>query len=95
MAYTPLPALDNLNIRDWNELTSTTEKIIEFCQRTGLLYVYPLELCPKKHDNWYLGACATANDKWKWRCRTCKSSRSLRDGTFFHRAGLQCNKFWT
>jgi hypothetical protein len=32
---------------------------------------------------------ATALDKCKWRCRTCKSSRSLRLGTFFSQSRLQ------
>ena len=94
MGYSPLPALDTLNVCEWNELTSTTEKTIDFCQQIGLLHVYPTELCPKNHNNWYLGACASSNDNWKWRCRTCKSSRSLRDSTFFHRAVLHYNKLW-
>ena len=43
MAYFPLPALDNLNVREWNELTLTNDKEIDFCQ-----HVYPTELCLKK-----------------------------------------------
>ncbi|CAF5190855.1 unnamed protein product, partial [Rotaria sp. Silwood1] len=41
MAYSPLPALDNLTIREWHDLTSTTEQCINFCQRFGLLHVNP------------------------------------------------------
>ncbi|CAF4299930.1 unnamed protein product, partial [Rotaria magnacalcarata] len=41
MAYAPLPSLDDLNVREWNELTSTNEKIIEFCQQVGLIHVLP------------------------------------------------------
>ena len=48
MGYSLLPALDNLNVREWNELTPTNEKRIDFCQRIGLLHVYPIELCSKK-----------------------------------------------
>ncbi|CAF3919068.1 unnamed protein product, partial [Rotaria sp. Silwood1] len=47
MAYSPLPALDNLTTREWHNLTSTTEQCIEFCQRVGLLHVYPTEPCKK------------------------------------------------
>ncbi len=88
MAYSPIPPLDDLTIREWNELTSTIKKTINFCQSIGLLHVYPTERCRKKHNNWYLGACAKSADKWKWRCRTCKSSRSLRAKTFFSNSRL-------
>ncbi|CAF3713841.1 unnamed protein product [Rotaria socialis] len=71
MAYAPLPSLDDLNVREWNQLTSTNEKIIEFCQQVGLIHVLPTQPYPTNHTNWHLGACATAADKWKWRCRTC------------------------
>ncbi|CAF2047827.1 unnamed protein product [Rotaria magnacalcarata] len=101
MAYAPLPSLDDLNVREWNELTSTNEKIIEFCQQVGLIHVLPTQPCPKNHTNWYLGACAAVADKWKWRCRTCKSSRSLRDSTFFSQSRLSLQQildlmmFWS
>ena len=88
MAYTPLPPLDSLGIREWNILTSDMEQTISFCQRIGLLHVYPSEPCPKKHNNWYLGVCASAADGWKWRCRACKLSRSLRKDTFFESSRL-------
>ena len=88
MAYPPLPALDDLTIREWNDLTSTTEQTIDLCQRLGVLHVYPTEPCLKKHNNWYLGSCSKSIDKYKWRCRTCKSSRSLRDGTIFSQSRL-------
>ncbi|CAF1253378.1 unnamed protein product [Rotaria sordida] len=70
MAYSPLLSLDDLTIREWNELTSTIKKTINLCQRIDLLHVYPTELCPKKRNNWYLGTCNTAADKYKWRCRS-------------------------
>ncbi|CAF3346223.1 unnamed protein product [Rotaria socialis] len=89
MAYSPLIPLDDLHHREWHNLTSTTEECVQLCQQIGLLHIYPTTPCPKNHDNWYLGACATAADKFKWRCRTCKSSRSLRDGTFFSQSRLQ------
>ena len=63
MAYSPLSDLDDLTIREWNELTSTIEKTINLCQRIGLLPVYLTKLCRKKHNNWYLGVCAKAADK--------------------------------
>ncbi|CAF1290999.1 unnamed protein product [Rotaria sordida] len=51
MAYAPLPSLDNLTIREWNELTSPIEKTINLCQRLGLLHVYPTKPCQKMHNN--------------------------------------------
>ncbi|CAF1324967.1 unnamed protein product, partial [Rotaria sordida] len=51
MAYAPLPSLDNLTIREWNEWTSTIEKTINLCQRLGLLHVYPTKPCQKMHNN--------------------------------------------
>ncbi|CAF1345785.1 unnamed protein product [Rotaria sordida] len=88
MAYAPLPALDDLSNREWNELTSNLEKTINLCQQLGLLHVYPTKPCSKMHNNWYLGACSTALDECKRRCRTCKSSRSLRKDTFFEDSRL-------
>ncbi|UJR19732.1 hypothetical protein I4U23_022866 [Adineta vaga] len=72
MAYSPVPALDDLSVREWNNLTDNLEQIINFCQRVGLLHTYPIELCPKLHNNWYLGSCSKSIDKCKWRCRHSK-----------------------
>ncbi|CAF1350933.1 unnamed protein product [Adineta ricciae] len=69
MAYSPIPALDDLSVREWNNLTDDLAKTIGFCQRVGLLHTYPAEFCPKKHSNWYLGSCPKSIDKCKWRCR--------------------------
>ena len=88
MAYSLLPPIDNLSVCEWNELRSANEKLIDFCPRIGLLHVYPTELFLRNHNNRYLGDCASSNDNWKWRCRTCKSSRSVRDGTLFSQSGL-------
>ncbi|CAF2076268.1 unnamed protein product, partial [Rotaria magnacalcarata] len=51
MAYSPLPAPDILTIQELIELTSTNEKIIDFSQQLGLLYVYPTQPCSKQHDD--------------------------------------------
>ena len=88
MAYSPLPSFDDLTVREWNKLTDDTAKIIDLCQRIGLLHVYPTEPCPKLHNNWYLGSCSKSIDKCKWRCRACKSSRSIRKDTFFSQSRL-------
>ena len=89
MAYPPLPNLDDLSVRQWTSLTEDLPKTIDFCQRVGLLHTYPTERCPKLHDNWYLGACSKSIDQCKWRCRICKSSRSLRKDTFFEGSKLK------
>ena len=88
MAYSLLPSVDNLSVREWNELRSANEKLIDFCPRIGLLHVCPTELYPRNHNNWYLADCASSNDNWKWRCRTCKSSRSVCDSTLFSQSHL-------
>ncbi|CAF1527545.1 unnamed protein product, partial [Rotaria sp. Silwood1] len=84
----PLPALDDLTIHEWHNLTSTTDQCIEFCQHVSLLHVHPTKPCKKMHNNWYLGSSLTSNDQCKWRCSTCKYSRSLRDATFFSKNRL-------
>ena len=55
MAYALLPAPDNFTVRQWNDITSPTEQIIDLCQRLRLLHVYPTELCRRQHNNWQLG----------------------------------------
>ena len=89
MAFSPLPPLDDLTVREWSELTSTTGKCVEFCQRIGLLHVSPKETCTQGHNNWYLGSSSRSLDKCQWRCRSCKSTRTLRDGTFFSHSRLE------
>ena len=76
MAYSPIRALDNLSVREWNSVTDDLEKTINFCQRVGLLHTYPAVFCPKKHTNWYLGSCSKSIDRCKWRCRICNGSAS-------------------
>ncbi|CAF3919487.1 unnamed protein product [Rotaria sp. Silwood1] len=68
--YSPLPALDDLTIHEWHNLTSSTDQCIEFCQHVSLLHVYPTKPCKKMHNNWYLGSSSTSNDQGKWRCST-------------------------
>ncbi|CAF3729211.1 unnamed protein product [Rotaria socialis] len=89
MAFTPLLPFDSFTDREWVEHTNTTEKIIEFCQNIGLIPISPTTPYAKQHNNWYMGACARSRDKYLWRCRTCKSTRSIRDGTFFSKSKLE------
>jgi hypothetical protein len=89
MAYSPLPPLDDLTNREWMKLTDGQENMIKFCQLVGLLPVTLNEPCGKGHTNWYLGSCSRAVNQYTWRCHTCKSTRSLRDNTFFSYSKLK------
>ena len=89
MACTPLRPLDDLTLRQWHELTSSPAKCIDFCQNAGLVPINPKGKCPKGHNNWYFGSCSRSLDRCKWRCRICKSSRSLRENTFFSQSRLE------
>jgi hypothetical protein len=89
MAYSPLPSLDDLTDREWVKLTDGQENMINFCQLVGLLPVTLNEPCNKGHTNWYLGCSTRATDQYTWRCRTCKSTRTLRENTFFFHSKLE------
>lgn len=89
MAYSPLPALEDLTNREWVRLTDSYENMVQFCQLVGLLPTALNESCSKGHQNWYLDSNDRSNDKYSWRCRTCKSTRTIREGTFFSNSKLE------
>ena len=96
-----LTALDQLNFREWTERTSDTKKCVDFCQRVGLIGFTLNDGCAKDHKNWKLGASSRMSDGWVWRCSRCKSTRSIRHGTFFANSKLSIHQvldlmfFWS
>ncbi|CAF4334028.1 unnamed protein product [Rotaria sp. Silwood2] len=96
-----LQSLDNLDFREWCELTSSTKKCIDFCQNVGLIGFTLNEPCAQGHNNWKLGSSARASDEYVWRCGKCKSTRTLRQGTFFFNSKLSLRQvldlmyFWS
>ena len=96
-----LLTLDTLNFREWSELTSNTKKCIDFCQQVGLIGYTLNEGCAQDHKNWKLGVSSRATDGWVWRCGKCKSSRTIRQGTFFSKSKLEIRQvldlmyFWS
>lgn len=83
-----LSPLDELSIREWVELTTGQEKLIKFCQELGLLTCAPKEPCTSGHSNWKLAPYSRSLDEFAWRCITCRSTRTIRDGTFFSNSKL-------
>ena len=78
-----LTTLDTLDFHDWADLTSDIHKCIDFCQRVGLIGYTLNEQCPQGHQKWKLGASSRMNDDYVWRCKSCRTTRSIRHGTFF------------
>ncbi|CAF3574980.1 unnamed protein product [Rotaria socialis] len=83
-----LTSLDNIDFREWCKLTCSTKKCIDFCQNVGLIGFTLNEPCAQGHNNWKLGSCARASDEFVWRCGKCKSTRTIRHGTFFSNSKL-------
>ncbi|CAF4670712.1 unnamed protein product [Rotaria socialis] len=59
-----LTSLDNIDFREWCELTCSTKKCIDFCQNVGLIGFTLNEPCAQGHNNWKLGSCARASDEF-------------------------------
>jgi hypothetical protein len=89
MAYSPLPPLDNLSNREWVDLTGTQENLIKFCQTVGLLPSSMNEPCSQGHDAWQISRNSRACDQYSWRCKICRSTRTLREKTFFSHSKLK------
>lgn len=83
-----LPSLDDISNREWVELTTGQEKLIKFCQTLGLLPSIMKEPCSQGHTTWKIGVNSRACDQFSWRCITCRSTRTLRDNTFFSHSKL-------
>lgn len=83
-----LATVDQLNFREWTDITKDTKNCIAFCQRVSLLGYTLNEGCAQDHKNWKLGESSRMTDGWVWRCSKCKSTRSIRYGTFFARSRL-------
>lgn len=83
-----LSPLDELSNREWVELTTGQEKSMKFCQTLGLIARKPKEPCNSDHSDWKLAPYSRALDEFTWRCVTCRSTRSIRDGTFFSNSKL-------
>jgi hypothetical protein len=92
MIYAPIPRLDDMSNCEWINLTDGLENILVFCQMVGLIPINSNIPCNKDHDNWYLGKSPRASDQFTWRCRTCKSTRWIRDNTFFTNSKLELLK---
>lgn len=96
-----LSTLDQLNFREWSEITTDMKKCIDFCQRVGLIGYTLTDGCAKDHKNWKLGTSSRMADGWVWRCSKCKSTRSIRHGTFFANSKLSIRQildlmyFWS
>jgi hypothetical protein len=83
-----LSPLDELSNREWVELTSGQEKLINFCQTLGLISWTTKEPCNAGHTNWKLAVYSRSLDEFAWRCIICRSTRTIRDGTFFSNSKL-------
>jgi len=83
-----LSSLDELNFREWNEITSHTKKCIDFYQRIGLIGYTLNETCGKDHQKRKRGASSRMADGWVWRCTECRSTKNIRHETFFANSKL-------
>ena len=83
-----ISSIDQLDFREWCDLTPDTTKCIDFCQRVGLIGYTLNEGCGQDHRKWKLGSSSRMNDGWVWRCATCKNTKSIRHSTFFSNSKL-------
>ena len=96
-----LSCLDKIDFREWCELTSDSKKCIDFCQRVGLIGYTLNEPCTQEHNNWKLRTSTRMKVRWIWRCGKCKSTRTIRHGTFFSNSKLSVRQildlmfFWS
>lgn len=89
MSCFPIPPLDDFTMIEFFSHLTSIESTISFCQLLGLIPIHPKTPCAKDHDTWKLGTSSRATDKYVWRCQTCKSTRSIRSGTFFEQSQLE------
>ena len=58
-----ISSLDQLDFREWCDLTSDTMRCIDFCQRVGLIG-YTLNEERGQDHKWKLGSSSRMNDGW-------------------------------
>ncbi|CAF1582719.1 unnamed protein product, partial [Didymodactylos carnosus] len=92
-----------MTLRDWYQFTDSFENTVSCCQALGLIPFKPSEPCNNGHNNWCIGTCGRAIDGCRWICkeRSCRLTRSIRDGTFFSGSKLEMSQildlmlFWS